>query len=633
MKRSFLEDFRKRQIKLKRHIWKMGIRHVILFLLWPVLFLVLLLINYKTLSKLAMDNVGYRGDAQVMEFVLAFDDYLQDGARILNNAAEDVDKMMLLGTEDKVILSFLSRESHSLDGDLSRYSEGLYGYIRGEFMSGAGWEPAEGYIPTERPWYIDGLEAAGDTTYVAPYTDMMTGDRIMTIAKLLSDGESVLAMDFKVNHMQAITEEISKGYRDSTVCILDSDGTVVCHSIQGELDKNYLENQEGIGHAIAVKVLRDRILKFSLDYNNDSFLVFGRELGGGWYVLSITDANVMLSDVYKLTLFSAITSVIMLLFIVGAMISITKRRIVAEDINENLQSLSGIYVSMHKIDMIEDVYEEINCMVADISALLRGKKDPASVTMANVVSALTDELSREDILEFTDLSTLNDRMMNTDTVTREFLSIHKKWCRGRFIVVEREAQGRLKRVLWLVEIIDEEKRTRDQLLYLSETDRMTGLHNRGSGENKIRHQLLEGPGGMFLLMDVDNFKSVNDTYGHHVGDQVLIAIAECMKRVLRDQDIVMRLGGDEFAAFLPQVFDEDSGRTLIDRLLNAIRSIELAELGERRISVSIGATFCRTKEEHLTFDQIYKQADSCTYESKKHKGSYVSFYRKSLPRE
>ena len=603
-------------------------RHVVLFLLWPVLFLLLLYMNFRTVSRLAIQNVEYSGDAQVMEFVLDFDNYLADGVAMLDSVAYNVDKLIRVHAEDRIILDFLERESSSLDEGIALYTEGVYGLVRGTYMDGIGWVPEEGYVPTERPWYVDAVEAGGATTYVAPYIDSYSGDRIMTISKVLSDGESVIAMDFKINEMQNITEQISARQKRGAVVILDDDGTVVAHSDPVELDKNYLEQECGVWSVIAKKLLINKESNFRLTYYNDQFMVFTRVIGGGWYVLSVCDANVMLAGVYKLVVFGVITCIIGLIFIVGAMISITKRGMVAEDINENLQSISGVYVSMHKIDMINDTYEEINCMVGDLSALLRSKKkDSASATMKMAIETLTDELSREDMLEFTDLSTLNDRMLNTDTMTREFLGSRKRWCRGRFIAVEREAQGRIKRVLWMVEVIDEEKRARDQLLYLSETDRMTGINNRGSGENKIRHQLLDGPGGMFLLMDVDNFKTFNDSYGHHMGDEVLIAIADCMRRVFRDQDIIMRLGGDEFAAFLPQVFDESSGHALIDRLLNAIRMIRIEGLGEQSINVSIGATFCRTSEERLTFDQLYKQADSCTYESKKHRGSCVTFYK------
>ncbi|MBQ6967561.1 MAG: GGDEF domain-containing protein, partial [Lachnospiraceae bacterium] len=135
----------------------------------------------------------------------------------------------------------------------------------------------------------------------------------------------------------------------------------------------------------------------------------------------------------------------------------------------------------------------------------------------------------------------------------------KEWNRARFVVVERDNDGTLLSVLFMVETIDEEKKARDRLLYLSETDSMTGINNRGSGENKVRKLLLDGDGGMFMLLDVDKFKSINDTYGHAAGDKVLISIAECMRRAFRNNDVMMRLGGDEFAAFAPMVYTREGG--------------------------------------------------------------------------
>ena len=57
---------------------------------------------------------------------------------------------------------------------------------------------------------------------------------------------------------------------------------------------------------------------------------------------------------------------------------------------------------------------------------------------------------------------------------------------------------------------------------------------------------------MFCLIDCDKFKSINDTYGHSVGDKVIIAVAEKLRKTCRDSDVVLRLGGDEFAIFMPK---------------------------------------------------------------------------------
>ena len=130
---------------------------------------------------------------------------------------------------------------------------------------------------------------------------------------------------------------------------------------------------------------------------------------------------------------------------------------------------------------------------------------------------------------------------------------------------------------------------------------------------------------MFCLMDADKFKSINDNYGHGVGDKVLIEIANCLKKSFRDNDIVMRLGGDEFAAYAPTVLNEKTGQQIIDRFFYNIDNINIPELEDRKICISMGVVFYKPDDE-LTFDELYKKADQGTYISKKHEGNYVSYY-------
>lgn len=90
---------------------------------------------------------------------------------------------------------------------------------------------------------------------------------------------------------------------------------------------------------------------------------------------------------------------------------------------------------------------------------------------------------------------------------------------------------------------------------------MTGLLNKSTTEEKIRHMLLsvdENKKYALFMIDVDNFKDVNDTMGHVFGDKILIELAECLKSNFRKTDIVGRVGGDEFIAFMEYNGDKES---------------------------------------------------------------------------
>ncbi len=316
------------------------------------------------------------------------------------------------------------------------------------------------------------------------------------------------------------------------------------------------------------------------------------------------------------------------LIILYVLLMITDKRIEAENYVIDLKSVAAIYLCMYKINLKNDSFVEISCFSDKILKFVGDRTGDAVRLMKNTVNLRVDERAREEVLEFMDLTTIGERLKNINTLTCEFMNVEKTWNRARFIVAEREGDGSVRSVLFMVEVIDEEKKARDRLLYLSETDRMTGINNRGSGENKVRKQLLSGEGGMFILIDVDHFKSINDTYGHNAGDKVLIAIADTLKRAFRNNDIVMRLGGDEFAAYAPLVLNRDGGEIIVNRFLKLIDTIRIEEMKDAKVEVSAGVAFYRP-EDQFSFDELYKRADKCTYESKRHPGNRATFYEEA----
>lgn len=617
---------KRKTLTTREYIRKIGVKYLLLFLMLPAFFLFLLYMNYTMIYRLISENINYKANATLLEYCVTLDDYLGPALNILESMSYNLEDKLKTMESNSEIRKYLVRETSTLDESQSLITTGIYGYINGEYLDGSLWQPEEGYIPTERPWYIDAKERDGDITYVSPYTDSQTGDRIMTISRLLSDKKSVIAVDIKMNELQTITESlVPSGDDASEVIIIDEDGTVVTHSRKTEAGKNYLETEVEPSKTIIRKLLKEGLSEFNVSRDGANAVVYSRELEGGWYVLSVTNESRMFARIFDAVRNSFIAGFIGTLVILQVMYIITKKTIESEDYDISLSSVSSIYLLMYRIDLKNDTFEEINCNLLTVADMVGDKRSDAAKLIKNVLTLRSDERTREDILEFVDLSTLEERLSNINTITCEFMNPDKIWNRARFIVAERDEKGNLESVLFMVELIDEEKKARERLQYLSETDRMTGINNRGSGENKIRKQLLTGDGGMFLLLDVDKFKSINDNYGHGVGDKVIIAVADCMKKAFRNNDIIMRLGGDEFAAFAPLVLSREGGEIIIDRFLNQVGRISIPELLGRKVEVSIGVSFYQP-EDQFTFDELYKQADECTYKSKEIKGSVATYY-------
>ena len=160
--------------------------------------------------------------------------------------------------------------------------------------------------------------------------------------------------------------------------------------------------------------------------------------------------------------------------------------------------------------------------------------------------------------------------------------------------------------------VDADMREKEELEKRAKTDSLTKLLNRGAAEKAIAKEIENGHGALFL-MDIDDFKDVNDCMGHETGDKVLIGAANRLKKFFGDDNIVGRLGGDEFLAYLKDINDEDALAEKASRLIDFLSQPPEAP-DEPTISFSLGVA--PVKEKGLSFTTVYSQADSALYEKK-----------------
>lgn len=164
--------------------------------------------------------------------------------------------------------------------------------------------------------------------------------------------------------------------------------------------------------------------------------------------------------------------------------------------------------------------------------------------------------------------------------------------------------------------IDRQKREQLKLLDKSRMDAMTGLYNKATVEEEIRKALSETSSSSYqilMMIDIDNFKVVNDTMGHLAGDSVLIELARQLKRTFRKKDLIGRIGGDEFQVFMSNVDDPAIAREKARILCASIQSLfRKGDVGSD-VSVSIGITVI---QEPLPYDELFRQADIALYHAK-----------------
>lgn len=167
--------------------------------------------------------------------------------------------------------------------------------------------------------------------------------------------------------------------------------------------------------------------------------------------------------------------------------------------------------------------------------------------------------------------------------------------------------------------ISERKEFQEELQLMARTDKMTGLFNRGYfvelAEQEVERTRRFGHSLSLIMFDADKFKNVNDTYGHDVGDKVLISIANTVKNSVRDIDIVGRIGGEEFTVLLLDT-DLNAAKNVAEKIRINIQAqgVTLDDGTEVSFTVSLGISTFR--EEVGSFEEMLKRADGALYEAK-----------------
>lgn len=151
---------------------------------------------------------------------------------------------------------------------------------------------------------------------------------------------------------------------------------------------------------------------------------------------------------------------------------------------------------------------------------------------------------------------------------------------------------------------------REKLQNLANKDQMTGLYARGYLDRHMASAFKKGIGGAFLLLDVDDFKQVNDRFGHSVGDCVLKQTAELLKSSITEKDIAGRWGGEEFAIYLPGATLKE-GKRLAKQLL-----LEMPQVTQPSVTVSIGVGVWQPSTNEETYQQLFQNTDEALYSAK-----------------
>lgn len=192
-----------------------------------------------------------------------------------------------------------------------------------------------------------------------------------------------------------------------------------------------------------------------------------------------------------------------------------------------------------------------------------------------------------------------------------------------------DGQGNIVRSDGTVQDITERKREQDEIRRLAMTDHLTGLANRNQlcrrFYQNVKIAKREDRSLALLLLDLDKFKPVNDTYGHQAGDDLLVAVARILQDACREIDVVARFGGDEFAILLVHPVDAEAIEIVANRIIDAINQPISIQGKDIMVGISIGIS--QYPADSVEPDSLIQKADQALYEAKKTGRNNFTFYR------
>ncbi len=191
-----------------------------------------------------------------------------------------------------------------------------------------------------------------------------------------------------------------------------------------------------------------------------------------------------------------------------------------------------------------------------------------------------------------------------------------RWRRAR-ATAQYDVDGKPFKAVGVMLDIDSQKRTSAELEDRAMRDALTGLYNRAAAQERVAGHLRDARPeelSVLMLLDVDDFKRINDRYGHMFGDAVLVEMAEKIEGLFRGNDIVARIGGDEFMIFMPNIRREEVAEQRAAEAIRTLQDLFRENMDDLAFSCSIGLAF--SKGGTAGFPLLFNQADRALYRAK-----------------
>jgi len=294
-----------------------------------------------------------------------------------------------------------------------------------------------------------------------------------------------------------------------------------------------------------------------------------------------------------------------------------------------VEHLLNMYSAVLIVDLVRNTLTEISAFARESTLTEDAQSYLWHYVRYNVAEEYQQRL--HDIMQ---LDMLKKHLMDGNIFETDFVDICLGWLKLICIPIKYNENGEVDAVLLCCRDINNNKSYELELAKKLQSatkdvrrlrkDGLTAVYNRETGQSHIEQEIGQHQKGLFCIIDCDAFKKINDIYGHMAGDAVLVQVANCIKKSLRQSDTIFRLGGDEFVFFARNISSEEMAKLVFERLFRRVNKINAVDLPKHTVRISAGAVLYGG-ESSTSFEELYQRADKELYLSKKFKGCRVSF--------
>ena len=344
-------------------------------------FLGVIAVYYAMLYHETSQKIIKNGELSATKSSHQIDKYLSTGIEAMRLTCHALDNMIRDGRSQDDLQDFLINQSVSIESITSGNSIGMYGLINGEFLDGTGWVPDAGYVPVKRPWYIGARASIGRVALIDPYLDVRNNTMMITLAKTLCDAKSIVAMDFSIERIQAITEGLIAEDKSNIEIVLDRKYKVIAHSDKSEVGKSYIAEKETFGSVLVKKLRSSHENFFSFRFDDTDYIVYSMPVANNWLCLSVfnaTSAFAPLRRAFILTIIVSFLVISVLIFIMNRYESKTRLAQLMNEKAERAAAASEAKTSFLS-NMSHEIRTPINAVLGMNEMVLRESDDQKSV--------------------------------------------------------------------------------------------------------------------------------------------------------------------------------------------------------------------------------------------------------------